>query len=113
MRITDHVHRIGSDSTVNAYLREEGGEVTIVDAALPGYYDDVPRELAAMGRTIEDVRAIVLTHGHSDHIGQPCERSARAPRSTPEPSHQVPICAKMDGPMSVGSAPLQTARRAC
>ena len=63
MKIIDRVHRIGSDSTVNAYLLEEGGEVTIIDAAMPGYYGDIPRELAAMGRTIDDVRAIVLTLG--------------------------------------------------
>jgi hypothetical protein len=35
VKITDHVHRIGTDSTVNAYLLEEGGEVTIIDAAMP------------------------------------------------------------------------------
>ena len=69
MRITDGIHRIGDDSRVNAYLVEEAGEVTIIDAAMPGYYDEIPRELAAMGRSIKDVRAVVLTHGHSDHIG--------------------------------------------
>ena len=69
MQIAPHVHRIGSDSRINAYLLEEGGEVTIVDAAMGGYYDELPRELAAMGRTMADVRAIVLTHGHTDHVG--------------------------------------------
>jgi glyoxylase-like metal-dependent hydrolase (beta-lactamase superfamily II) len=54
---------------VNAYLVEEAGEVTIIDAGVPGYYDDLPKELASMGRSLSDVRALVLTHGHSDHIG--------------------------------------------
>ena len=69
MQIAPSIHRLGSDSRVNAYLVEERGEVTIIDAGLPGYYDDIPRELAAMGRTVDDVRALLLTHGHSDHIG--------------------------------------------
>jgi glyoxylase-like metal-dependent hydrolase (beta-lactamase superfamily II) len=69
MKIADHIHRIGVDSIVNAYLVEEAGEVTIIDAGVPGYYADIPNELALMGRSIGDVRALVLTHGHNDHIG--------------------------------------------
>ena len=69
MKIAAGVHRLGNDSRVNSYLIDHGGQVTIIDAAMPGYYDEIPRELAAMGRKIEDVRAIVLTHGHTDHIG--------------------------------------------
>ncbi|MFI5198810.1 MAG: MBL fold metallo-hydrolase [Candidatus Limnocylindrales bacterium] len=68
MKITTGVHRIGS-GLVNAYLVEDGGEVTIIDAGMPGYWHDLPSELAAMGRSLADVRAVVLTHGHSDHIG--------------------------------------------
>lgn len=63
------MHRIGTRSDVNSYLVEDGGSVTIIDAAVPGYYDDIPRELSSMGRRVEDVRAVVLTHGHSDHVG--------------------------------------------
>src|SRR5215204_2235862 len=69
MRIASGIHRIGDHSIINAYLIEEANEVTLVDAGIAGLYRDLPKELASMGRTIEDVRALVLTHGHSDHVG--------------------------------------------
>ena len=68
MEIGPGIRRLGK-GLVNSYLVETGGEVTIVDAGAPSYLGDLPRELAAMGRTLDDVRAVVLTHGHSDHIG--------------------------------------------
>jgi glyoxylase-like metal-dependent hydrolase (beta-lactamase superfamily II) len=76
MQIAPRIHRVGPDSIVNSYLVEDGGEVTIIDAGAPGLWSRVPGELAAMGRTVEDVRAIVLTHGHSDHVGY-AERARR------------------------------------
>ncbi len=80
MQIAPHIHRLGN-GLVNSYLLEESGEVTIVDCGLPGYWRDLPRELAAMGRSLSDVRAVVLTHAHSDHIGF-AER-IRSERSVP------------------------------
>ncbi len=76
MRIAPRIHRVGPDSIVNSYLVEEGGEVTVIDAGAPGLWGRVAGELAAMGRSLEDVRAIVLTHGHSDHVGY-AERARR------------------------------------
>lgn len=86
MRITPSIHRLGN-GVVNAYLVDDAGSVTIVDAGVPGYYTDIPRELAAMGRGIEDVRALLLTHGHSDHIGF-AERMRRE-RGTPVWVHEA------------------------
>ncbi|HYU49692.1 MAG TPA: MBL fold metallo-hydrolase [Candidatus Limnocylindria bacterium] len=68
MRIAPSLHRIGS-SLVNSYLVEEAGQVTIVDAGLPGYRGYLRDELGAMGHSLDDVRAIVLTHGDTDHVG--------------------------------------------
>lgn len=68
MKIGPHLHRIGND-IVAAYLIDTDEGVTLIDAGLPGHWRDLNRELAAMGRTVADVRGVVLTHGDSDHIG--------------------------------------------
>jgi glyoxylase-like metal-dependent hydrolase (beta-lactamase superfamily II) len=86
MQIAPGIHRIGDESIVNSYLVEESGQVTIVDAGLAGLYRDLPRELASMGRSIDDVRALILTHGHSDHIGY-AER-LRSERGVPVSVHE-------------------------
>jgi len=67
-RLAPGIHRIGN-GLANSYLLEESGEITIVDTGVSGYWADLPGELAAMGRSMEDVRAVVLTHAHSDHVG--------------------------------------------
>jgi glyoxylase-like metal-dependent hydrolase (beta-lactamase superfamily II) len=109
MQLAPGLHRLG-DGLVNVYLVAEGGEVTIIDAGMPGYWGDLPAELAAMGRSLDDVRALVLTHGHSDHIGF-AER-ARRDRHWPVSVHELdaalargeaPNPAKGGGPMKIGA----------
>jgi glyoxylase-like metal-dependent hydrolase (beta-lactamase superfamily II) len=68
MQLSASLHKIGSD-IVNCYLVEESGQVTIIDAGLPGQWNELVQELTRMGRTLDDVRAILLTHGDTDHIG--------------------------------------------
>ncbi|GAA3291505.1 MBL fold metallo-hydrolase [Dactylosporangium vinaceum] len=63
-----HLHRIGDD-LVAAYLVVTDEGVTVIDAGLAGHWHDLRRELTAMGRTLADVRGVVLTHGDTDHIG--------------------------------------------
>lgn len=68
MQIAKGLHRIGSD-IVNSYLVVGADGVTIIDAGLPRYWKHLNSELAQLGKTLDDVRALILTHGDSDHIG--------------------------------------------
>lgn len=68
MKLASGLHRIGSD-LVNSYLVADRDGVTVIDAGLPGYWKYLETELASMGRTLDDVKALVLTHGDTDHIG--------------------------------------------
>lgn len=54
---------------VNFYAIAEGRSVTLVDAGFYGHLRYLTEWLAATGRSIGDVEAIVITHGHADHLG--------------------------------------------
>jgi len=54
---------------VHFYLLEQDREVTLIDAGLSGYRDTLDPALAETGRSIADVKAIVLTHADPDHTG--------------------------------------------
>ena len=86
MKIAPGIHRLGP-GLVNSYLLEESGEITIIDAGAPGYWNDLPAELAAMGRSMTDIRALVLTHAHIDHVGF-AER-LRSERKVPVSVHEL------------------------
>ena len=68
MKLGEHVVRLGSP-LVNWYLIGDGMHVTVVDAGLPGYRSQLASGCAELGRTEADVAAVVLTHGHADHVG--------------------------------------------
>lgn len=65
--VAEGVHRL-EDAFVNLYLVEDGG-VTVVDAGHPATWSRLLSALGRIGRRPQDVEAVVLTHGHFDHVG--------------------------------------------
>jgi glyoxylase-like metal-dependent hydrolase (beta-lactamase superfamily II) len=80
------VHRL-TQGVVNFYLVEDGGKLTLVDAGAPRDWDLLVRALAALGRGLDDLEAVLLTHAHADHTGF-AER-ARATTGAPVWTHQA------------------------
>ncbi|WP_043444173.1 MBL fold metallo-hydrolase [Arthrobacter sp. L77] len=53
----------------NVYLVEDDDGLLLVDTGLPRSKNVLLAALARIGRTVQDIRGIVLTHGHFDHVG--------------------------------------------
>ena len=68
MQLASGLHRIGNH-LVAAYLVVTPDGVTVVDAGLAGHWRELLAELAGAGRSVDDVRGVVLTHGDTDHLG--------------------------------------------
>ena len=62
------VHRLG-DRLVNFYLVEVGSALVLVDAGLPAHWDGLLGAVRNLGRRLTDIAAVLVTHGHPDHIG--------------------------------------------
>lgn len=57
---TDHVNW-------SIFAGEEG--IVLIDSGYPGQRQELEQSLQHVGATVEDVTAILVTHGHVDHIG--------------------------------------------
>ena len=68
MKLAPHQHRLGND-VVACYLVDTDDGITLIDAGLPGHWHNLQRELQSLGKSTDDIRGLVLTHGDSDHLG--------------------------------------------
>ena len=65
MQIASGLHRVGQP-IVNSYLIAGPDGVTIIDAGLPGYWKELRAELAAIGKSLDDVRPDTTAMGLED-----------------------------------------------
>jgi glyoxylase-like metal-dependent hydrolase (beta-lactamase superfamily II) len=109
MELAPKLHRLGTSSLINSYVIDDGGQLTIVDAGLVGMWKDLLSELTAMGRSLSDVKALLLTHGDTDHVGfaERLRREAGVPvfvgaADAAEARGEVPKPAAPRDPLKIG-----------
>ncbi len=68
IEVANGVYVLGN-KLVNWYLVEEDGRLTAVDAGLRNFSESLEADLGAIGYSLGDVEAVVLTHSDGDHTG--------------------------------------------
>jgi glyoxylase-like metal-dependent hydrolase (beta-lactamase superfamily II) len=86
--VASGVHRY-ADGLVNWYLVQDGTELTIVDTGWPRSWPHIVDAVITMGRSLTDVRAVLLTHGHADHLG--AAEKARTGTGAPVRTHRAEV----------------------
>lgn len=68
MKVGDGVYRLGT-KWANWYVLEEKGSLTVLDTGFAGYWQQLPDLLGEISRSFDNVKGVVLSHHHTDHIG--------------------------------------------
>ncbi len=68
MEVAEGIQRL-TRGVVNFYLLHEGGKLTVVDAGAPRDWSLLVRAVSGLGRRLDDIEVVLLTHAHSDHVG--------------------------------------------
>ena len=66
--IISGVYQVGSGPS-NAFIIDGDAGVVVVDTLLPKREGVIADALSGIGRSLDDVTAILLTHSHGDHTG--------------------------------------------
>lgn len=66
--VAPDVFRLG-DRLFNFFLLRDGRRFTLVDGGLPGHAGQLRGVLGALGGGLSDIEAVLVTHGHLDHLG--------------------------------------------
>jgi len=75
-RVADGVCRVGLHG-VNAFLIEADDGLVLVDAGLRSSPPRITEAIYSLGRLPQDVRGIIITHVHRDHVGGLAEMKRR------------------------------------
>jgi len=68
MKILENIHQV--DGVVgNSYIIIDSNGITIVDTGMPKSHKKILNYIDSIGHKPEDVKQIVLTHAHIDHVG--------------------------------------------
>jgi len=89
---------------VNAYLIEDDNEFTLIDAGFPEKEGAVFAAIRGLGRSPDQLKHLIFTHGHPDHIGS----AAAIVRETGARTYLHPL----DIPMAESGGPFRPLKAA-
>jgi glyoxylase-like metal-dependent hydrolase (beta-lactamase superfamily II) len=59
-----------SHGGVNAFIIDDGDQgLTLIDAGYPKHAASLEEDIQSIGHDLSDLRRVLLTHGHPDHLG--------------------------------------------
>jgi len=67
MEVIPQVYQITSKYTNVILIAEE--ELTLIDTGVRGSSSNIIKFVRSLGRSVEEITLIILTHNHLDHIG--------------------------------------------
>lgn len=67
-QVADGVHR-STDGVVNFYIVEDDTGLTLIDSGWPDSWPRITEAIVSLDRPASDVKALLLTHSHVDHMG--------------------------------------------
>ncbi|MFF5051700.1 MBL fold metallo-hydrolase [Micromonospora sp. NPDC000663] len=53
----------------HVYLWHDDDGISVIDTSMPGSAPLIADAVHSLGRKLSDVRQVILTHGHEDHVG--------------------------------------------
>ncbi|HEY7834567.1 MAG TPA: MBL fold metallo-hydrolase [Ktedonobacterales bacterium] len=103
MELLPGIHLVDGVSS-NVFVIAEPGGLTVIDTGMPGSGPKIVAFVESLGRRVSDVRRILLTHQHVDHVGG----AAALVQAT---GAEV-VAHPLDAPAIAGDAPRELPRNA-
>jgi glyoxylase-like metal-dependent hydrolase (beta-lactamase superfamily II) len=97
-RVINGVHVVAM-GMANAFLIEDQDGLTLIDAGFPGKEGAVFGAIRGLGRSPDQLKHLIFTHGHPDHIGS----AAAIVRETSAKTHMHPL----DIPLAESGGPFR------
>jgi glyoxylase-like metal-dependent hydrolase (beta-lactamase superfamily II) len=67
--VAPHVYRLTGLMVGNVYLTIDQDGMTLIDTSIARSGAKILQQIAALGRPLSDLKRILITHAHPDHIG--------------------------------------------
>lgn len=68
-KIADGIYTLEGILVGRVYIIESSDGLTMIDATVPGAMGKITSELSKIGRQMSEIKRILITHAHPDHIG--------------------------------------------